>query len=116
MAEKMTVKRAIEILDPAHREHYESIEPVNEACRMGMEALKNPLLALIKEEVPFRLSEVIGVSEDKQTFELIEEIVDRLYDENNVMFDYDALDSFIIGILDERGVSHGAEEEQKYGQ
>lgn len=37
----MTVKieRAIEILNPAHREHYESIEPVDEACRMGIAAL-----------------------------------------------------------------------------
>ena len=36
----MTPERAIEILDPKHREHYESIEPVNEACRMGMEAIR----------------------------------------------------------------------------
>lgn len=36
----MTHERAAEILDPEHREHYESLEPVNEACRMGMEALK----------------------------------------------------------------------------
>lgn len=36
----MTYDRAIEILDPAHREHYESIDPVNEECRMGMEALR----------------------------------------------------------------------------
>ncbi len=36
----MTNERAIEILSPEHREHYPSIEPVNEACRMGMEALK----------------------------------------------------------------------------
>jgi len=36
----MTYERAIEILNPEHREHYESIEPVNEACRMGMEALQ----------------------------------------------------------------------------
>lgn len=35
----MTIERAMEILDPEHREHYESIEPVNEACRMGREAL-----------------------------------------------------------------------------
>lgn len=31
----MTVERAIEILDPEHREHYDSIEVVEEACRMG---------------------------------------------------------------------------------
>ncbi len=36
----MTAARAIEILDPKHREHYGNIEVVNEACKMGMEALK----------------------------------------------------------------------------
>ena len=36
----MTYDRAIEILDPTHREDYGSIDPVNEACRMGMEALQ----------------------------------------------------------------------------
>lgn len=36
----MENERAIEILDPEHREAYESLEPVNEACRMGVEALR----------------------------------------------------------------------------
>lgn len=36
----MTIERAIEILDPEHREQYESIEPVNEACLMAIDALK----------------------------------------------------------------------------
>lgn len=35
----MTKERAAEILDPAHREHYESIDPVNEACQMGRQAI-----------------------------------------------------------------------------
>ena len=35
----MTLERAAEILDPEHREHYESIEVVNEACNIGMEAI-----------------------------------------------------------------------------
>lgn len=39
----MTIERAIEILDPEHRENYESIEPVNDACRMGMEALEKEI-------------------------------------------------------------------------
>lgn len=39
----ITAERAIEILDPAHWERYESIDPVNEACRMGVEALKKQL-------------------------------------------------------------------------
>lgn len=36
----MTDERAIEILDPEHREHYESIEPIIEACRIGIKAIK----------------------------------------------------------------------------
>lgn len=35
----MTIDRAIEILDPEHRENYDGMDEVNEACRMGMEAL-----------------------------------------------------------------------------
>ncbi len=31
MSEKMSTERAAEILNPAHRESYESMEPVNEA-------------------------------------------------------------------------------------
>lgn len=49
----MTIDRAIEILDPEHREHYASIEPVNEACRMGMEALR--------KQKPHKLAPTIGV-------------------------------------------------------
>lgn len=36
----MELTRAIEILDPEHSEQYKSLEEVEEACRMGMEALK----------------------------------------------------------------------------
>lgn len=35
----MTLERAAEILDTEHREHYESIEPVNEACEIGRKAI-----------------------------------------------------------------------------
>lgn len=41
----MELARAIEILDPEHRERYDSLEEVTEACRMGMEALKAQLAA-----------------------------------------------------------------------
>jgi len=35
----ISLERAAQILDPTHREHYESMDEVNEACRMGMNAL-----------------------------------------------------------------------------
>lgn len=49
MSNTMTPERAIEILNPEHREYYDSIETVNEACRMGMETIgyrikKKPLI------------------------------------------------------------------------
>lgn len=48
----MTIDRAIEILDPEHREQYESIDPVNEACRMGMEALERSRWIPVGEKMP----------------------------------------------------------------
>lgn len=46
----MTIERAIEILNPEHREHYDSIETVNEACRMGMEALERTRWVPVEKE------------------------------------------------------------------
>lgn len=48
----MTIERAIEILNPEHREHYDSVETVNEACRMGMEALKRSRWIPMEKESP----------------------------------------------------------------
>lgn len=48
----MTIDRAIEILDPDHREHYDSLEEVNGACRMGMEALKRQRWIPCSERLP----------------------------------------------------------------
>lgn len=39
----MTIERAMEILNPDHRECYEGLDEVNEACRMGMAAMKEGL-------------------------------------------------------------------------
>ena len=48
----MTIDRAIEILNPEHREHYESIDPVIEACRMGMKALEQTRWIPCSERLP----------------------------------------------------------------
>ena len=44
---EMTYERAAEILDPEHRENYDSLETVKEACRMGMNALKRQIPAKV---------------------------------------------------------------------
>lgn len=39
----MTLERAAEILNPQHREHYDSLETVEEACRIGMRAIEKQI-------------------------------------------------------------------------
>lgn len=56
----MTIKRAIEILDPEHREHYADIEEVNKACRMGMQALALLRPIPVKERSPESFEYVLG--------------------------------------------------------
>lgn len=48
----MTIDRAIEILNPEHREHYDGMEEVNEACRMGMEALERSRWIPVSKGLP----------------------------------------------------------------
>lgn len=48
----MTIDRAIEILDPEHRECYDGMDEVNEACRMGMEALERTRWIPCSERMP----------------------------------------------------------------
>ena len=48
----MKIDRAIEILDPEHRENYDGMDEVNEACRMGMEALKRTRWIPCSERLP----------------------------------------------------------------
>ena len=48
----MTIDRAIEILDPEHRECYDGLDEVNEACRMGMEALERTRWIPCSERLP----------------------------------------------------------------
>lgn len=46
----MTNERAIEILNPEHREHYKSIEVVNEACRVAISTLEKQIFDDIYEK------------------------------------------------------------------
>lgn len=55
----MEIERAIEILNPTYREHYDSLEEVNEACRMGMEALKRQKWIPCSERLPEREQRVL---------------------------------------------------------
>ena len=48
----MKIDRAIEILNPEHRENYDGMDEVNEACRMGMEALERTRWIPCSERLP----------------------------------------------------------------
>ena len=53
----MKIERAIEILNPEHREHYDGLEEVNEACRMGMAALLIAKEIAVDNDLPYDLRE-----------------------------------------------------------
>ncbi len=63
----------------------------------------------LEDEIPFRLKEIHGVS-DEDAEEVKEEILDELCLMRGGafnFFDYDAFDSFITDILDEHGIAYG---------
>ena len=100
----MKFERAIEILDPNHRENYENLRTVEIACKMGMEAMRNPLLTFIRQEVPYRLADVLEVPSAKITPALVKECVNKMYDSCDMMFNYDWIDEFLADILKKNGI------------
>lgn len=57
------------------------------------------LKAFIEQEVPYRL-ENMGLPDDQITDDLVRECVNRLYESNDIMFDYDKIDDFLLDIVD----------------
>ena len=60
----MTIDRAIETLDPEHRECYDGMDEVNEACRMGMEALERTRWVPCSERLPDLKPQKAGIGLD----------------------------------------------------
>lgn len=71
----MKVERAIEILNPEHREHYDGMDEVNEACRMGMEALERTRWIPCSERLPEKNVSVLGWYKDNPFARYCPEIV-----------------------------------------
>ena len=53
----------------------------------------NPLMKFIENEVPFRLTEIHDIADPDK--DLVEFITTALKEENDILFDYDAIDNFI---------------------
>lgn len=66
----MKIKRAIEILDPEHRENYDGMDEVNEACRMGMEALERMRWIPCSERMPKMFKHRLGIEYSETVFAL----------------------------------------------
>ena len=54
----MTIDRAIEILNPEHREHYDGLDEVNEACLIAVETMKRSRWIPCSERLPEELEPV----------------------------------------------------------
>lgn len=105
----MTPERAAEILNPEHRECYESIETVKEACRMGMNALQHPLEEFIRQEVPFRFTEYFGIPDTDAIRDVVEYAVEELVFYMDEILDTMRIDEILRGVLYKHGIQFDEE-------
>lgn len=99
---EMSNVRAMEILtDMIDSRFHLLTDEQKEAVTIMRETMFSPLLGFLREEVPFRLREIFGVHTEDQSLELVSAIVAALYDDSDVIFDYDKEDETIGAVLDE---------------
>lgn len=72
-----------------------SIQPLEPFTRMRI---------FLQQEVPYRLTEHIGVEKSCMTDELVSDCIDALCQNSDVMFDYDRFDAFLRETVETLGV------------
>ncbi len=75
----------------------------------GEQNTDSPLLSFIKQEVDYRLKDIIRVDAENITEELKNACVRKLYDDSDLMFDYDSIDNALEEICGEFQVKCGDE-------
>ena len=64
-----------------------------------------PLREFIKQEVPFRLSEIFNIPDSELAPHIVDACIEDLYDNSDVMFDCDSMDENLRGTLAEYGIN-----------
>lgn len=98
---------AVSTLDRLAKEYKLASPELAAVLEMARDAMRYPLRAFIKDEVPFRLEEILGVSAEDETQELVDDLIEDLDSHSDIMFNYDAIDDRLREQLDERGVKYG---------
>lgn len=76
-----------------------------------------PLREFVKQEVPFRLSEIFHIPDSELAPHIVDACIEDLYDNSDVMFDYDSIDAHIRGTLAQFGINpDDYEEEEENGK
>ena len=72
-----------------------------------------PLREFVKQEVPFRLSEIFHIPDSELAPHIVDACIEDLYDNSDVMFDYDSIDAHIRGTLAQFGINPADYEEEE---
>lgn len=76
-----------------------------------------PLREFVKQEVPFRLSEIFHIPDSELAPHIVDACIEDLCDNSDVMFDYDSIDAHIRGTLAQFGINpDDYEEEEENGK
>lgn len=82
----MTPERAIEILDPNHKEKYDSLETVNEACRIGMNAIRK--IQNIKKALEDKIKSYEDIIEKLKEIHANQELITNVISEYHAIYEY----------------------------
>lgn len=101
-AREMTNEQACQILMDMLNARFPLLDDrQKEAVTIVRETMAAPLLGFLREEVPFRLREIFGIHGEDQDLDLVSSILAHLYENSDILFDYDREDTVIGQLLKE---------------
>lgn len=82
----MTPERAMEILNPNHKEKYDSLETVNEACRFGINAIRE--IQDAKKTLKGKIESYKEIIEKLKEIHASQELITNVISEYHAVYEY----------------------------
>ena len=84
--------------------HSKGVAYLHNGTASSSKEKEGALTQFIRQEVPYRLTEILDIPSEQITGEAIQECVETLDNDTSILFDYDRIDKALLDVLKKHGI------------